>query len=98
MWHGQTKRNFDGGTISRSASRAQADKVSALQILQNPATPTGGMGSRHVGYTKVSGFDKVDDLHHLATLAPMAPGITKSHAFLGKPFATTHLHRRKRIT
>ena len=32
---------------------------------------------------RVSGFDKVDDLHHLATLAPMGPGITKSHAFLG---------------
>ena len=41
--------------------------------------PASGAGNR----CQVSGFDKVDDLHHLATLAPMAPGITKSHAFLG---------------
>ena len=33
---------------------------------------------------QVWGFDKADDLHHLATLAPMGRGIvTKSHAFLG---------------
>ena len=41
--------------------------------------PASGAGNR----CQVSGFDKADDLHHLATLAPMAPGITKSHAFLG---------------
>ena len=40
--------------------------------------PASGAGNR----CQVSGFD-ADDLHHLATLAPMAPGVTKSHAFLG---------------
>ena len=40
--------------------------------------PASGAGNR----CQVSGFDeKADDLHHLATLAPMAPGVTKSHAF-----------------
>eukprot|EP00435_Cladocopium_sp_Y103_P005454 s2914_g1.t2 len=36
------QENVDGARLSRSASRtAQAGKVSAIQILQNPATPTG---------------------------------------------------------
>jgi len=36
-------------------------------------------GIRRWNRCQVSGFDKADDLYHLATLAP----VTKSHAFLG---------------